>query len=470
VSSPTAPLVRATLRPYQRDGVAWLRWVDEAGPGGVLADDMGLGKTLQVLEALAQTHARRGTLRALVVTTTSTTHNWRAECEKFTPWLPVAVWAGKDRHRHREAVFRRFSVVVTSYAIAKLDRALLASHAFDWVVLDEAQAIKNAASTAYRVAQGLRGQRRLALTGTPIENAPGDFHAIFDWAVPGILGTREGFETSYGAALAAGDRDAAVRLQRVVSPYLLRRLKTEVATDLPTKTELQRFVELPPVQRAVYDHVRKAAAAALEGVADGTLTAKKRMAIFAVLTKLRQVACDPRLLGIPYAAGGKLRELVRIVAAAKAKNEKVLVFSSFAEMVRLLESDLARFRIGTCTITGETTEREKVIATFQNDPSKTAFLITLKAGGAGLNLTCATTVVHFDPWWNPAAQDQATDRAYRIGQGKPVTVHALLAADTIEERVLATVEKKRTVANLLLGEGSGESLFAHASDLLALLR
>lgn len=464
-------LVKATLRPYQQHGVGWLGWIGDAGPGGVLADDMGLGKTVQVLEALARVHQKRGTLRVLIVTTTSTTHNWRTECAKFAPWLTVAVWAGPERHKHRAAVFSRYHVVITSYAHAQRDLATLRQVPFDWVILDEAQAIKNADSITYKAVSALRSDRRLAMTGTPIENSPEDFHAIFDWAVPGIVGTKETFAQSYGEALAQGDGAAARQLQHVVGPYLLRRKKEEVATDLPGKTETLRYVELPPVQRRVYDAVHQAAYHALASPdAAGVVSNKKRMAVFAALTKLRQVACDPRLLDIPYSAGGKLRALVEIVLDARAKGEKVLVFSSFKSMVLLLEKDLAKFGIVTVTITGDTQDREGAVKRFQTDPKVNVFLITLKAGGSGLNLTAATRVVHFDPWWNPAAQDQASDRAYRIGQTKPVTVVSLLAANTVEEKVIQAIGKKRDVANLLLGEGENEPLFAHTmADLLDLL-
>jgi len=225
------------------------------------------------------------------------------------------------------------------------------------------------------------------------------------------------------------------------------------------------------VQRRVYDLVHEAAYNALASPdAAGVVSNKKRMAVFAALTKLRQVACDPRLLEIPYSAGGKLRALVEIVLDAKAKGEKVLVFSSFKSMILLLEKDLAKFGIVTCTITGDTEDREGAVKRFQTDPKVHVFLITLKAGGSGLNLTAATRVVHFDPWWNPAAQDQASDRAYRIGQTKPVTVVSLLAAGTVEEKVIQAIGKKRDVANLLLGEGEDQPLFAHTmADLLDLL-
>ena len=467
-------LVKATLRPYQQHGVGWLGWIGDAGPGGVLADDMGLGKTVQVLEALARIHQKRGTLRVLIVTTKSTTHNWRSECARFAPWLTVAVWAGPERHRHRTAIFSRYHIVITSYAHAQRDLATLRQVVFDWVILDEAQAIKNTDSVTHKAVSALRGDRRLAMTGTPMENSPEDFHAIFDWAVPGIVGSKETFAATYGEALAKGDTEAARRLQHVVGPYLLRRKKEEVATDLPGKTETLRYIDLPPVQRRVYDLVHQAAYQALASPdaqhATGIVSSRKRMAVFAALTKLRQVACDPRLLGIPYASGGKLRELVTIVLDAKAKGEKVLVFSSFKSMILLLEKDLAKFGIVTVTITGDTDDREGAVKRFQTDPKAQVFLITLKAGGSGLNLTAATRVVHFDPWWNPAAQDQASDRAYRIGQTKPVSVVSLLAADTVEEKVIQAIGKKRDVANLLLGEGQDQPLFAHTmADLLDLL-
>lgn len=458
-------MVRATLRPYQVDGVRWLDWVGETGPGGVLADDMGLGKTLQVLEALSRHAHRSGTVRTLIVTTTSTVHNWAREATKFAPWLRVAMWAGAGRHTHAEAIFSKYHVVITSYALLVRDRKVVTAPWYDWAILDEAQAIKSGQGSTYQAAQAIRAGRRLAMTGTPIENGAADLRALFEWSVPGIFGSRDAFAAAYTEPIGRGDEAVARRLQAVVAPYLLRRKKEDVATDLPGKTETQRFLDLPPPQRRVYDTLHEAAYSALS--AGGGVTSARRLAIFAALTKLRQAACDPRLLGIPYAHGAKVRALVEILTRAKHRGEKVLVFSSFRAMVDLLEVDLRRLGFVACVITGETIDRQEQVERFQNDPKVDLFLITLKAGGSGLNLTAANVVVHFDPWWNPAAQDQASDRAYRIGQKKAVQVISLIAAGTVEERVLSTIGEKRDVASLLLGESEGKALFAH--DLSALL-
>ncbi len=470
--APSLP-VRATLRPYQLTGVDWLLWVDDTGPGGVLGDDMGLGKTLQCIAAMALLHRTRPSLRVLVIAPTSLVHNWCSELRKFAPQLSVAAWTGLDRKRNARAVFagRGFHVVVTSYAIARIDAPLLASlPAFDWLLLDEAQSIKNAASSTYAMAASIPARRRIALTGTPIENGVEDLHALFSWAVPGLLGPLPWFVETYSTALSDGDRALADRVQRIVHPYLLRRKKVDVAKDLPTKTEHVRLVELPTQQRVTYDAIHAAAYRALANTGDDR---KARMAIFQAILKLRQVACDPRLLGIPYEASGKLRALVTLVLDAKKSGRKTLVFSTFAEMIKLLASDLDKWGIGSVVLTGDVPQdkRAALIRQFETDPKKDVFLITLKAGGVGLNLVAASRVVHYDPWWNPASEDQATDRAYRIGQTKAVDVWRLLAKNTIEEHVAETLDEKRDLAGLILGDkGETGPAFAHAvRELRALL-
>jgi SNF2 family DNA or RNA helicase len=476
--APPPPLVRAKLRPYQEEGVAWLMWIHDTGPGGLLADDMGLGKTLQTIAAMARLHAAQPTFRALVVTTTSTVYNWAKEIATFAPQLRVAIYTGPKRSKITAFAFGGGAqVVVTSYDCARFDLPLLASlPPFDWVLFDEAQALKNASSVRAQMAQTIPSKRRIVLTGTPIENGMGDFHSLFSIAVPGLLGPLVWFKQVYGGPLAAGDAEAASKLRAVCAPYMLRRLKADVAADLPQKSELERTVVLPPKHRAIYQEIKDATERACEGIGEGEkVTKEQQIAILQAITRLRQVACDPRLVEIPYNASGKLRALVEILQQAKASGQKSLVFSSFARMVHLLERDLTLLGFGVTVLTGDvdTDKRGPLVSSFERDPSKDVFLITLKAGGAGLNITAASTVVHYDPWWNPAAENQATDRAHRIGQTRAVTVHKLIAESTIEQLVVGKLGEKRALANLLLG-GSGEATgqeFAHSvKDLLRLIR
>ncbi len=480
---PSAPLVRASLRPYQKEGVAWLQWVNDAGPGGVLADDMGLGKTLQTIASIAFTHAQRGgKYKVLIVTTSSTVYNWARELHRFAPQLPVSVWQGANRRKKFVSVFNGpFAVIITSYGTARSDEKLLAQlPPFSLVILDEAQTIKTAGSATLRMAHAVPAHRRLALTGTPIENGPEDFYSVFDWAVPGLLGPRKWFKDVYVEALREGDETLAKRLQALTRPYLLRRKKTDegVAADLPTKTEIRHPVTLPPRHALIYRELELAIRKQLAGAElAGQIDSSQTIAMFAAITKMRQAACDPRLLGIAFEGGGKMLEAVHLVQRARTLGEKTIVFSSFAQMLYLLDADFRRRGIGTSVLTGDVAieDRQDVIDLFSADPNRHVILVSLKAGGAGINIVAASTVIHFDPWWNPAAEDQATDRAYRIGQKRAVTVYKLVAKHTVEERVLRTLASKRDVADLLLGEATpGEITPAQAvktaSSLLSLIR
>jgi len=482
-ATPAAPLVRAQLRPYQKHGVAWLQWVQDAGPGGVLADDMGLGKTLQTIASIALTHhARGGRYTVLIITTSSTVFNWEREIRKFAPQLPVQVWAGPNRRKKFVSVFNAPSgVILTSYGTARSDEQLLAKlPPFSLVILDEAQTIKTAQSITLRMAHAIPAHRRLALTGTPIENGPEDFYSVFDWAVPNLLGPRTWFRDAYVDALKEGDAEAARKLQALTKPYLLRRKKTDpgIADDLPAKTEIRHPVTLPPMHAFIYRELEVATRKAFENSElAGQVDASQTISMFAALTKLRQAACDPRLLGIAFEGGGKMLETVRLVQRARANGEKTIIFSAFSQMLYLLDADLQRRGVGTSVLTGDVPidDRAAVIDLFSADPNRHVILISLKAGGAGINVVAASTVIHFDPWWNPAAEDQATDRAYRIGQKKPVTVYKLVAKGTVEERVLKTLASKRDVADLLLGEESGSTMTIaqaarSASSLLSLIR
>lgn len=447
---PLSESLDATLRPYQREGIAWMQGLASQGLGGILADDMGLGKTLQTLAFL---YAVGG--RALVVCPSSLVHNWIAEAEKFVPELKAVAIEGPDR----EAVLAEngeADILVTSYALLRRDEAWYRDREFDVVILDEAQHIKNPEAQVSKVAHRLRGTHRFALTGTPVENSPEDLWSICRFALPGYLGKREVFAERFVKPLSASVPAASVRerLARRLRPVLLRRLKSEVARDLPEKIEQVVTCELTAKQREVYAKLLRESRASLLEAEGG----KKRMLALTALLRLRQTCCDLRLLGLedlePDDVSAKNEALLELLDEAIEGGHRVLVFSQFVGMLQILAGELAARRIEFTYLDGQTKDRAAVVNRFQSGKAP-VFLISLKAGGVGLNLTAADTVIHVDPWWNPAVEAQATDRAHRIGQERVVTSYKLIARDTVEEKILALQNRKRLLT---------ESLFAEAGD------
>ena len=451
--------LRVELRPYQRIGLAFLQWVAEREAGGVLADDMGLGKTLQTIAHIAAEQSS-GRMRApaMVVGPTSLLGNWRRELRRFAPHLRVLVSSGPDRHRRRIDLHEH-DVVLTTYPLLLRDRAAYANTRFHMLVADEAQALKNPRSQIHQAVRSIDAGHRVLLTGTPIENNTEELWALFDLAMPGLLGDAQTFRAVFRHPI---ERDGnAVRLASLrerIAPYVLRRMKQEVATELPPKTEIVRAIELHGPQRDLYEAIRSAGHAAVRKAVRERGIGGATIDILGALMKLRQVCCDPRLLRMGAARdvqdSAKLQSLVEMVERGRAEGRRTLIFSQFATMLGLIGDALHERGVRQVMLTGATVDRERPIEQFQRGLAD-VFLISLKAGGTGLNLTNADTVIHYDPWWNPAAQSQATDRAHRIGQKNPVFVYKMIVAGSVEERMLALQQRKQSLADALLARSDG---------------
>jgi superfamily II DNA or RNA helicase len=457
--------LESVLRPYQKHGVGWLRFLRENGFGGILADEMGLGKTLQTLAHLCLTRsAERGTRNEphLIVCPTSLVFNWVAEAQKFTPELKVLALHGPERHAKFDQISEH-DLVITSYALIRRDADKYRELEFDTVVLDEAQHIKNRQTQNAQAVKAVRASHRLVLTGTPLENSVLDLWSIFDFLMPGYLGTARDFRERYELPITKErNAEAQSRLARRLRPFMLRRLKREVAADLPEKIEQISFCDLTQDQRAVYQQVIEATRKEVLQAVGEQGQARSRMVALNALLRLRQACCDLRLLKLenidPVQASGKLDLFSELLEEAIDGGHRVLVFSQFVSMLSLLKERLEAEAIEYCYLDGSTTDRAAVVERFQRSTIP-VFLISLKAGGVGLNLTGADTVIHFDPWWNPAVEDQATDRAHRIGQTRVVTSYKLIARDTVEEKILTLQNRKREIIQATLG---GEEEFTAA--------
>jgi superfamily II DNA or RNA helicase len=472
--------LKAQLRPYQEQGFHWLWFLHEIGSGGVLADDMGLGKTVQTLALLlavkaedAKNEGKRKPFKVLIVAPTSVVTNWLREMDKFAPSLRHALWHGSER-KERQDELEDADVVVTSYALLRRDEETLKEIDWRYVILDEAQQIKNPISATARAAKRMRSDRRLALTGTPIENRLSEIWSIFDFVSPGLLGPLDRFEERYSRPIDAGDKVAAQRLRSTIHPFILRRTKAEVARDLPEKIETDQFCELTGEQAALYTAVLKEVRAQVMGEVERQGLARSHIQILAGLTRLRQAACDPRLLGLPREFSdddsGKLVALRELVQTSIEGGHKVLLFSQFVSMLQLIKRAMDEDHVLYEYLDGSTKDRAERVEHFQRDDGPPVFLISLKAGGSGLNLTAADTVIHFDPWWNPAVEDQATDRAHRIGQTKVVTTYRLIAKGTIEEKIRELAEKKRELVGAVLSEDLGGAKKLTKGDLEELFK
>ncbi|MCA9675479.1 MAG: DEAD/DEAH box helicase [Myxococcales bacterium] len=443
------------LRPYQQAGVDWLCFCRDLGLGCVLADDMGLGKTIQALAAL------RG--RTLVVSPTSVVFNWADEARRFRPDLKVAIYHGARRSLDPDA-----DVVLTTYPLLRNDIDELGAVSWDTVILDESQTIKNPDSQVARAAYRLQAGWRITLSGTPVENRLEELWSQLHFTNPGLLGGRSDFQERWAAPVAAGDPGAAARLRERIRPFVLRRLKREVAPELPPRTEAVLHVELDDAERVIYDAIRAATQAdvlsMLAGGGQGSI-----MAALEALLRLRQASCHSALIPGQSAAGSsKVSRLLGALEDAAADGHKALVFSQWTSLLDLVEPHLEAAGIAFTRLDGSTRDRAGVVATFQDPDGPPVMLVSLKAGGTGLNLTAADHVFLLDPWWNPAVEDQAADRAHRIGQDKPVMVYRLVARDTVEERILALQERKRALADAALGEAD-RAVSLTRDDLLALL-
>jgi len=450
--------LETVLRPYQKEGAGWLHFLRIHGFGGILADEMGLGKTAQVLAYL---RAVKRSGPSLVVCPSSLVFNWEAEAAKFTPGLRVLALHGSERHSHF-ADIPSYDLVITSYTLLRRDAEQYRHQEFDTVVLDEAQHIKNRQTQNAQAVKAVRAHHKLVLTGTPMENSVLDLWSIFDFLMPGYLGTADDFRERYEIPIMR-ERDAGTqaRLARRLRPFVLRRRKREVAADLPEKIEQVSFCDLNSEQRTVYQQVLEAGRReVLESVNTRGL-AGSRMVVLTALLRLRQICCDLRLLktGGEKAVSGKVELFNELLEEALDGGHRALVFSQFTSMLALLREELAARDIAYCYLDGSTTDRGRVVEKFQRDANVPVFLISLKAGGVGLNLTGADTVIHFDPWWNPAVEAQATDRAHRLGQKKIVTSYKLITRGTVEEKILSLQTRKRALTQGLLG---GEESLAEA--------
>jgi superfamily II DNA or RNA helicase len=446
------------LRAYQARGLSWLAHLESSGFGGCLADDMGLGKTIMVL-ALAL-HDQRSTL---VVAPTSVIGNWEREIHRFAPSLEVVRQHGNGRARTAETLEEQLgprTIVLTSYGLLRRDRAVLTGVEWGRVVLDEAQNIKNPVAQQTRAARSLNAASRLALTGTPVENRLTDLWSIMEFCNPGLLGPVEDFVERFASRVERGDEEATQRLRRIVRPFVLRRVKSDpdVAPDLPEKFVSSVVCPLTPEQATLY---RATVDEALDQISN-TQGMARRGRILALITGLKQICDHPAVFlkqsGPLPGRSGKLARLTEMLEEVTAEQEAALVFTQYATMGRLLKAHL-REALGTepLFLHGGTarTSREKMIDKFQSDDGPPIFVLSLKAGGVGLNLTRATHVFHFDRWWNPAVEDQATDRTHRIGQTKKVMVHALTVSGTLEERIAELLERKRDLAERIVGAGEG---------------
>ena len=463
----------AVLRPYQAQGLAWLQFLAAAGLSGVLADDMGLGKTVQALAHIAVEQAQGRLDRpVLVVCPTSVVPTWRTEAARFAPSLRVLVLHGPDRARDFGAIAQH-DLVITTYPLLARDHEVLGEQAWHLVVLDEAQTIKNPAATTSRLARTLDARLRLCLSGTPLENHLGELWSLFDFLMPGFLGNRRQFGHRYrGPIEKAGNAERQTLLARRVAPFLLRRTKAEVAADLPPRTMIAETVEMEPAQRSIYEGIRLAMHSRVrQAIAERGL-ARSGIVILDALLKLRQACCDPRLLKLSTAkaakaGSAKFERLFEMLPQMLEEGRRILLFSQFTSMLALIEAELDARHLPYALLTGETRDRESVVTRFQNREVP-LFLISLKAGGVGLTLTAADTVIHYDPWWNPAVEDQATDRAHRIGQDKPVFVHRLITLGTIEEKMETLKARKQALVAGILNAEAGAALKMTEADVEAL--
>jgi hypothetical protein len=460
----------ATLRAYQAHGLAWLQFLRSAGLGGVLADDMGLGKTVQTLAHIAIEQAEGRLDRpALVICPTSLVANWRTEAARFAPSLSTLILQGPDR-AERFGAIGAHDLVITTYPLLARDHAVLVAQDWHLVILDEAQTIKNPLAATSKLARTLRARQRLCLSGTPLENHLGELWSVFDFLMPGFLGDRQGFGRRFRTPIEkSGDDDRRATLVKRIAPFLLRRTKQEVAADLPPKTMIAETVEMGDDQRATYEGIRLAMHAKVRAAIAARGLAGSGIVILDALLKLRQACCDPRLLKLEAArsakvGSAKLERLLELLPPLLEDGRRVLLFSQFTSMLALIETELDRLSIPYVLLTGDTRDRTTPIRRFQ-DGEVAVFLISLKAGGVGLNLTAADTVIHYDPWWNPAVEDQATDRAHRIGQDKPVFVYRLVTAGTIEEKMEILKERKQALAAGILGASAGKALTMTEGDL-----
>ncbi|OYV26874.1 MAG: hypothetical protein B7X08_00350 [Acidocella sp. 20-63-7] len=458
---------KGDLRPYQQHGVDWLQHLASHGLGGFLADDMGLGKTAQTIANICVEHEEgRLTSPALIVVPTSLVANWSAELGKFAPHLKIEVLHGMERHEKREQL-EDVHVVITTYTVLTRDIEAMKQLPWHLVVLDEAQAIKSPEARATRAVCQLHTTNKLCLSGTPIENNLDELWSQFAFLMPGLLGDRRGFTKRFRTPIEKnGDPVCRAQLVQRIQPFILRRTKAEVATELPPKHTILRRITLAPDQRELYETIRGTLYETVrEQMAERTL-AQSRVIVLDALLKLRQACCDPRLVKTGGKHGtessAKLDDLMEMIGELVPEGRRILVFSQFTSMLDLIKPRLAEAGISYVELRGDTRDRAEPVRSFEAGEVP-LFLISLKAGGRGLNLTSADTVIHYDPWWNPAVENQASDRAHRIGQTRSVFVYKMIAVDTVEERILELQQRKAELASIAFSESGGMAF--DASDI-----
>jgi len=466
----TVPLPQefhAKLRPYQQEGVNWLSFLKKYKFGGILADDMGLGKTIQALTVLAHAHENKEVKKpSLIVAPTSVVSNWESEIRRFTPGLKTYLYIGSERIFPQDM---KINIIITSYALLRRDHELFKKQRFHYCVLDEAHYIKNHESQTAQIAYQINADHRLSLTGTPLENNLTELWSQCAFVNPGLFQNRDHFKQTFVTPIEKQqDAEVKLHLQRLIKPFLLRRLKKDVLKELPAKSEQTILCEMDTMQRSLYNTIKQYYQAKILKIVEEKGIKKSQIQILDALLRLRQICCHPDLLKLSerthYSflpkkfqsvhSSAKLEAVIELIQTAVAEGHKILVFSQFVSMLKILETALEKNHIMTLMLTGKTKNRQEVVDAFQADPSKSVFLLSLKAGGTGLNLTAADYVIHYDPWWNPAVEAQATDRAHRIGQHKSVSVYKMLIKDSIEEKIQALQEKKKGLIEDIIGGAS----------------
>jgi superfamily II DNA or RNA helicase len=461
------PTLTAELRPYQRAGLGWIHFLRDLNLGGCLADDMGLGKTVQALAMLETLRAQGNAGPSLVVAPRSLLFNWAAEARKFAPQLRVLEHHGVDRGKHFDS-FGQYDLVLTTYATMRLDIAELAKTEFEYVILDEAQAIKNSGSQVAKASRQLNGRHRLALSGTPIENHLGDLWSLFEFLNPGLLGSSRSFARTFAGKGAPPERREA--LARALRPLILRRTKEQVAPELPERIEQTLYCELEGKQRRDYDDLREHYRQLLLGRIKTAGVAKSRMQILEALLRLRQAACHPALIAPTLeTSSAKLDLLLDELTEVLDSGHRALVFSQFTTFLSIVRRSLDERKINYLYLDGKTQDRQAIVEQFQRADGPQLFLISLKAGGLGLNLTNADYIFLLDPWWNPAVEAQAIDRAHRIGRQRPVIAYRLIARDTVEEKILELQSRKRELADSIISEDNSVLRGLAVEDLELLL-
>ena len=465
---------KASLRPYQQEGLNWLQFLREYELGGILADDMGLGKTIQTLAHLALEKAEnRMHHPCLVIAPTSLMFNWQMEAKKFSPDLRVLCLHGKERKALFEDIHNH-DLILSTYPLMIRDKSLILNHEFHMLILDEAQSIKNSKALTTQVILQIKAKHRVCLTGTPMENHLGELWSLFHFLMPGLLRDLKSFNKNYRHPIEKnGDQDKRARLIKLTKPFMLRRTKAAVAPELPEKIEMIRYVELSGPQRDFYETIRIAMNEKIQKEISRLGFAKSQIVILDALLKLRQVCCHPQLVKTQSTKkaieSAKLKELINLLQILIEEGRKILIFSAFTEMLKLIEDAIQEEGYEYLKLTGQSKNRAEIVEKFQNGEAA-IFLISLKAGGVGLNLTAADTVIHYDPWWNPAAENQATDRAYRIGQDKTVMVYKLVAKDTIEDKILKMQAQKNELISNLLENKQASALSLSEDDMRDLFK